>query len=84
MTMVGAVQPAAQLVPESAEAGRAGRLGVLPILLAGVLPAGGPPLDQFAACLRHLLTDDVTGEAWALSHQQVGPCSSHPMWGPPC
>ncbi len=70
------MQAAAGLVPESAEAERAGRLGVLPILLAGVLPAFGPPYEVFAACLQHLLTDTVTGEAWSLSHQQVGSITS--------
>ncbi|KAK9813191.1 hypothetical protein WJX72_010407 [[Myrmecia] bisecta] len=61
-------QIAGSLAPQSTEAERVGRMCVLPVLLAGVLPGAGR--NGLVAFLRHIMTDTITGEAWALQHPQ--------------
>ena len=54
---------------QGSEAGRVGRLCVLPQLLAAVLPCSGA--GALAQTLRSLMMDASDEEAWALSHPTV-------------
>lgn len=57
--------------PGTWEGTRVGRVTVLPMLLAGVLPGGVP--GALSACVQHLCTQQAEGGAdvWALEYSKV-------------